>query len=81
MTNLLGSVAYIIKIYLWIFKITPFMNTQGHCYPKSVTLQAVYFKLRFILSYRDVEEIIKMRGVQVDNSTIQRWTYKFASLY
>jgi putative transposase len=54
------------------------MNTKGHCYPKSIILQAVYFKLRFTLSYRDLEEIMKMRGVQVDHATIQRWVYKFS---
>ena len=54
------------------------MNTKGYCYPKSIILQAVYFKLRFSLSYRDVEEIMKMRGVQVDHATIQRWIYKFS---
>ncbi|KAF2328063.1 IS6 family transposase [Flavobacterium ginsenosidimutans] len=54
------------------------MNTKGHCYPKYVILQAVYFKLRFTLSYRDVEEIMKIRGVIVDHATIQRWVYKFA---
>jgi putative transposase len=53
------------------------MNTKGHCFPKSIILQAVYFKLRFTLSYRDVEEIMKMRGIQVDHATIQRWVYKF----
>lgn len=56
------------------------MNTKGHCYPKSIILQAVYFKLRFTLSYRDVEEIMKMRGVNVDHATIQRWVFKFAPL-
>jgi putative transposase len=56
------------------------MNTKGHCYPKSIILQAVYFKLRFTLSYRDVEEIMKMRGIQVDHSTIQRWVFKFTPL-
>ncbi|MFD1605376.1 IS6 family transposase [Flavobacterium artemisiae] len=34
-------------------------------------------KLRFTLSYRDVEEIMIMRGVHVDHTTIQRWVYKF----
>ncbi|QSB25308.1 IS6 family transposase [Flavobacterium sp. CLA17] len=53
------------------------MNTKGHCYPKSIILQALYFKLRFTLSYRDVEEIMKMRGVHVDHATIQRWVFKF----
>ena len=33
------------------------MNTKGHCFQKTVILQAVYFKLRFTLSYRDIEEI------------------------
>ena len=52
------------------------MNTKGHCYPKSIILQAVYFKLRFTLSYRDVEEIMKIRGVIVGHATIQRWVCK-----
>jgi putative transposase len=56
------------------------MNTRGHCYPKHIILQAVYFKLRFRLSYRDVEEIMKIRGVLVDHATIQRWVYKFTPL-
>lgn len=36
------------------------MNTKGQCYPKSIILQAVYFKHRFTLSYRDIEEIMKI---------------------
>lgn len=36
----------------------------------------MYFKLRFTLSYRDVEEIMNIRGVIVDHATIQRWLYK-----
>jgi putative transposase len=56
------------------------MNTKGHCYPKYIILQAVYFKLRFTLSYWDVEELMKIRGVIVDHATIQRWVYKFAPL-
>jgi hypothetical protein len=41
------------------------MNTKGHCYPKYIIFQAVYFKLRFTLSYQDIAEIMKMHGVQV----------------
>jgi putative transposase len=37
------------------------MKTKSYCYPKSIILQAVYFKIRFTLSYRDVEEIMKIR--------------------
>lgn len=53
------------------------MDTKHHCFPEIVILQAVYLKLRFTLSYRDVEEILKMRGIKVDHSTIQRWVFKF----
>ena len=53
---------------------------KGHCFPKVVILQAVYFKLRFSLSYRDVEELLSIRGVTVDHATVQRWVYKFTAL-
>ncbi|RZJ91978.1 MAG: IS6 family transposase [Chryseobacterium sp.] len=56
------------------------MNTKCHCYPKAIILQAVYFKLRFRLSYRDIEEILKMRGIPVDYATVQRWVFKFSPL-
>src|SRR5919107_1815351 len=53
---------------------------KGHWFPKTVILQAVYFKLRFSLSYRDVEELLSIRGVAVDHATVQRWVYKFSPL-
>ena len=53
---------------------------KHHRYPKAIILQAVYFKLRFTLSHRDVEELLSIRGVQVDHSTIQRWVYKFTPM-
>ena len=51
---------------------------KHHRFPKSIILQAVYFKLRFTLSYRDVEELLQIRCVEVDHSTIQRWVFKFS---
>ena len=51
---------------------------KRHRYPKAIILQAVYFKLRFTLSYRDVEELLEIRGVKVDHSTIQIWVFKFS---
>ena len=53
---------------------------KGHCFHKVVILQAVYYKLRFGLSYRDVEELLSIRGVKVDHATIQRWVFKFTPL-
>ena len=53
---------------------------KHHCFPKSIIIQAVYFKLRFSLSYRDVEELMEIRGVKVDHATIQRWVFKFTPM-
>ena len=53
---------------------------KGHSFPKSIILQAVYFKFRFGLSYRDIEELMAIRGVKVDHATIQRWVFKFTPL-
>jgi putative transposase len=47
---------------------------------KRFILQAVYFELRFSLSYRDVEELLSTRRVTVDHASIQRWVYKFTPL-
>ena len=53
---------------------------KHHCFPKSIIIQAVYFKLRFSLSYRDVEELMEIRGVKVDHATIQRCLFKFTPM-
>ena len=51
---------------------------KHHRHPPIIIKQAVYFKLRFTLSYRDVEELLAIRGIKVDHSTIQRWVFKFS---
>ncbi|PWC91375.1 hypothetical protein TSH100_00335 [Azospirillum sp. TSH100] len=35
------------------------------------------FYLRFTLSYRDVEELLAERGVEVSYETVRRWVLKF----
>ncbi|CCM10564.1 Transposase for insertion sequence-like element IS431mec [Cardinium endosymbiont cEper1 of Encarsia pergandiella] len=37
-------------------------------------------KCRFSLSYRDLEEMMHMRGAKIDHSTLQRWVIKFILL-
>jgi IS6 family transposase len=41
---------------------------------------AVRWYLRFALSYRDVEELLTERGIQVDHVTIYRWVLRFTPL-
>ncbi len=53
---------------------------KGVHYPKSVILHAVFFYLRYAVSYRDLEEILAERGIMVDHATLNRWVVKFAPL-
>ena len=39
---------------------------------------AVYFYLRYGVSYRDLEEIMAERGVTVDHATLNRWGVRYA---
>ncbi|EIV92770.1 IS6 family transposase [Frankia sp. QA3] len=41
---------------------------------------AVRWYLRFALSYRDVEELLAERGLEVDHVTIYRWAQRFTPL-
>ena len=43
-------------------------------------LLAVRWYLRYGLSYRDVEELLAERGVEVDHVTIYRWVQRFTPL-
>lgn len=45
------------------------ISFRGAHYPKDVILYAVYFYLRYGLSYRDLEEILEARGIEVGHST------------
>ena len=49
------------------------MKFSGRSFPKDVILQCVRWYAAYCLSYRDVEEMMLERGVEVDHSTIQRW--------
>ena len=43
-------------------------------------LLAVRWYLRYGLSYRDVEELLAERGIDVDHVTIYRWVQRFTPL-
>jgi transposase-like protein len=52
----------------------------GFRFPSDVIVLAVRWYLRFGLSYRDVEELLTGRGVEVDHVTIYRWVLRFTPL-
>ncbi len=53
---------------------------RGGHFSKCIVLQAVYWYLRYSLSYRDIEELMKERGVELDHATVQRWVVKYTPL-
>jgi VCBS repeat-containing protein len=53
---------------------------KGSHFPKCIVLQAIYWYLRYALSYRDIEELMLERGVHIDHSTIQRWVVKYTEM-
>ena len=56
------------------------IDFKGCHYPKSVVLYAVAFYLRYPVSYRDLEEIMAERGVDIDHATLNRWVVRFSPL-
>jgi transposase-like protein len=52
----------------------------GFRFPAEVITVAVRWYLRYGLSYRDVEELLAERGVQVDHVTVFRWLQRFTPL-
>jgi transposase-like protein len=59
---------------------TPRSAFAGFCFPPDVIVLAVRWYLRFALSYRDVEELLAERGIEVDHVTIYRWVQRFTPL-
>jgi putative transposase len=53
---------------------------KGFCSSPSVIMLFVYMKCRFSLSYRDLEEMMVIRGANIDHATLQRWVKRFVSL-
>ena len=52
---------------------------NNYNYPPEIIIHAVYLYCRFSLSYRDIEEILKIRGLDtIDHATLQRWVITFS---
>ena len=60
--------------------IPPRSAFAGFRFPPDAIIVAVRWYLRFGLSYRDVEELLTERGVEVDHVTVYRWVLRFTAL-
>jgi putative transposase len=56
------------------------VSYRRHRFPVSIIQHAIWLYLRFTLSYRDVEELLAERGLDISYETVRRWVLKFGPL-
>jgi putative transposase len=54
---------------------------KNHWFPVEIISHAVWLYFRFCLSFRDVEEILRERGVSVTYEAIRKWCREFGQRY
>ena len=59
----------------------PPISYAGHRFPPVIIQHTVWLYLRFTLSYRDVEDLLAERGMDISYETVRRWTVKFGPAY
>lgn len=52
-----------------------------HRFPADIISHCVWLYFRFALSFRDVEEMLAMRGVSLTYETVREWCLKFGQAY
>jgi len=52
---------------------------SGHRYPAEIISHAVWLYYRFTLSFRDIEEMLAARGIEVTYESIRYWCLKFGN--
>ena len=50
-------------------------------FPPVIIQHSVWLYFRFPLSYRDVEDLLAERGIDVSYETVRRWALKFGQAY
>src|SRR5258705_12414783 len=53
------------------------LSYRRHRFPPVVIQHAVWLYLRFSLSYRDVEELLAERGLDISYESVRSWVLKF----
>jgi len=57
------------------------VSYNRHRFPAAVIQPAVWLYFRFPLSFRDVEDLLAQRGIDVSHETVRRWSVKFGLAY
>jgi hypothetical protein len=54
---------------------------SGYRFPAEIISYSVWLYYRFSLSFRDIEDLLAQRGVEVSYETIRQWCEKFGREY
>ena len=54
------------------------ISFKGRQFKKTIILMAIRWYLSYSLSYRNIEELMADRGVDVDHSTVNRWVINYS---
>lgn len=57
------------------------ISYSRHRFPPLIIQYAIWLYFNFSLSYRDVEDLLAERGIDVSYETVRRWVLKFGSVY
>ena len=53
------------------------ISYSGYRFPPDIIQRAVWLYFRFTLSFRDVEDLLAERGIEVSYETIRQWVMRF----
>ena len=53
------------------------LSYRRHRFPPPIIQHAIWLYLRFTLSYRDVEDPLAERGLDLSDETVRRWVPEF----
>jgi len=57
------------------------VSDRRHRFPADIISHAIWLYLRFPLGYRDVEDLLAERGIDLTDETVQRWALNFGLAY
>ena len=56
------------------------LSYRRHRFPPPIIRRAIWLYLWFTLSYRDVEDLLAERGLDVSYETVRRWVLRFGPM-
>jgi putative transposase len=56
------------------------ISYKGYRFRPEIIQHAIWLYVRFTLSFRDVEDLLAVRGIMVSDETVRRWVNHFGPM-